>query len=329
LAHHYQGAENWFCAAEQLQIAADHLREQRSYPQAEEVYSQALSNLDNLISEQAETKPDVASLQQALLSGQGDIALMLRNYPGALSSYETALDLKDAQPTPGELLDLKRKMALTLPMVGRADEAETLLRDAEAQGQATFGLAASATMAWLLWRSGNPDATTWIEKTTEMLPSDPAPWEVGIEIMLNDFRGKWRLVIPLYKSIDRPVGAALASVRLGDQHLRDGETDKALAAYQKSAKIWDQLLDDQCGFALARYRLAEVYFHLDEREASRSNLDAVEEHLDSCPAPVREEGRALIVRALEMIKADDRSPWPTWRWQHYDDAFRIRLLFQP
>lgn len=329
LAHHYQAAENWFCAAEQLQLAADHLREQGSYPQAAEVYSQALSNLDTLVSEQAETKPEVASLQQALLISQGDIALRRADYPGALSSYKAALDLKDTQPSPEDSLDLKQKMALTLPMVGRADEAETLLRDTDVQDQVTFDLAANATMAWLLWRSGNPDATTWIEKTAEIFSPDPDLWDVGIEIMMNDFRAKWRLVIPLYKSIDRPVGAALASVRLGDQHLQNGDMDKALAAYQKSATIWDQILDDKCGLALARYRLAEVYFQLDDRDASRSNLDAVEDCLVACPAPVREEGRTLVVRALEMIKADETSTWPDWRWQHYDDAFRIRLLLRP
>ncbi len=328
LAHHYQAAGNWFAAAEQLQLAADHLREQDSYSQAADVYAQALSNLDKLTAEQTNVKPKVIALQQALLSSQGDMALMCADYPKAMSRYKAALDLEVDLSTPDVLLDLKRRLALTLPMLGHADEAEKLLRDAYAQDNAAFDLAASATLAWLLWRAGNPDATAWIDNTTEMLLPDPSPWEVGIEIMLNDFRGKWQLVIPLYKSIDRPVGAALASVRLGDQHLQEGNMKKGLAAYQKSAKIWDQLLGDQCGLALARYRLAEVYWQRDDRKAARSNLDAVDQYLVACPAGVREEGRALVVRAIEKIKSDDRNSWPNWHWQSYDDAFRIKLLFQ-
>ena len=328
LAHHYQAAEQWLAAAEQLQRAADHLREQGSYSQAADIYAQALSNLDELAAEQTTVKPKVVTLKQTLLSGQGDMALMGSEYPKAMSRYKAALDLEVELSTPDALLDLKRRMALTLPMLGRADEAAELLRDAYAQDNAAFDLVASATMAWLLWRAGEPDATTWIEKTAEMLPPDPSPWEVGIEIMLNDFRGKWQLVIPLYKRIDRPIGAALASVRLGDQKLQEGDMDQALAAYQKSAKIWDQFLDDQCGLALAHYRLAEVYWHLGEREEARSNLDALEQYLVACPTSVREEGRALIVRAIEKIKSDDKNSWPNWHWQSYDDAFRIKLLFQ-
>jgi len=39
--------------------------------------------------------------------------------------------------------------------------------------------------------------------------------------------------------------------------------------------------------------------------------------------------RKFIRAILKTLKTGQTSPWPEWRWQNYDDAFRILILFKP
>jgi hypothetical protein len=51
--------------------------------------------------------------------------------------------------------------------------------------------------------------------------------------------------------------------------------------------------------------------------------------LESVPAAGKED-RQAIQQALASLDAGQTPVWPTsaWRWQRYDDAFRISMLFR-
>ena len=121
----------------------------------------------------------------------------------------------------------------------------------------------------------------------------------------------------------------MANVRLGDRHLGSGDFTKAQTSYQSAARIWEKVLDDSCGLSLAHYRLAEVYWQMKDIDAAREELAAVQKLLSSCPGAIRKEAQTLIVKGLEIINTEAPISWPEWRWQVYDDTFRIKLLFHP
>jgi len=105
--------------------------------------------------------------------------------------------------------------------------------------------------------------------------------------------------------------------------------EKAQTFYQKATHIWGKVLDDGCGLALAHYRVAEVYWQMQDIDAAREELAEVQKLLPACPGTIRKEAQTLIVKALEIINTKDSRSWPEWRWQVYDDIFRIKLLFHP
>jgi len=125
------------------------------------------------------------------------------------------------------------------------------------------------------------------------------------------------------------VGAALASVRLGDRHLGSGNLIKAQTSYQTAVRIWEKVLDDSCGLSLAHYRLAEVYWQMQDVDSAREELVMVQKLLPSCPGTIRKEAQTLIVKGFEIINTESPSSWPEWHWQVYEDTFRIKLLFRP
>jgi hypothetical protein len=75
---------------------------------------------------------------------------------------------------------------------------------------------------------------------------------------------------------------------------------------------------------LTHYRLAEAAW---QQDTARTYLDNIEPFLVFCPAEIRSEGRELIIQAFELIRMGDKSSWPKWHWQYYDDQFRVKLLF--
>ncbi|MBC8496864.1 MAG: hypothetical protein H8D37_04310 [Chloroflexi bacterium] len=89
VAYHYEAAEKWIHAARSLLRAADHLRKHEAYAEASEIYHRAISYLKNLPS--GGTDLDLLSLEQALLVGQGDSALLCGDYSRAVSTYKAAL----------------------------------------------------------------------------------------------------------------------------------------------------------------------------------------------------------------------------------------------
>ena len=73
------------------------------------------------------------------------------------------------------------KLALVLPTQERAVEAGALARQAWAEaGGAADRLAAAATLAWLLWRAGQAEAATWIERGRSLAAGEKGNWSRGI-----------------------------------------------------------------------------------------------------------------------------------------------------
>jgi len=326
VASHYEAAENWVLAARNMLRAAEHLWNQAAYDEAVETYDRALAYLDNLAS--AETDSDVRSLKQSLLIGQGNSAFVTGKYSKAVIAFEAAVSVQ----VNGESADvegsLTKKLALLLPLQGQANEAENMLRERIGDCEAEQDLATAATLAWLLWREDSSEKTEWIAVSKSLQPSNPDAWSLGIDALLEDFSGQWEQAISKYQSINYPIGTALASIRLGDQYLRDGNISGAQKLYDESQKIFSELSDEECGLALVYYRLAEAAWYDQEINRSRVNLDKAQSIATSCPAVIREEIQSLIISALEIINGDRDASWHEWRWQYFDDVFRIGLLFK-
>jgi len=325
VAFHYEAAENWAQAAKSLQNVANQLMEADAHSEATKTYDRALACLKNMPS--AEINSESHTLQRILRVGQADSALLCRDYSHAVSAYEAALALED-ESFEG-LAKLRMKIALVQPMVGMAAEAESTLREfLLEEGETPNDLAASATLTWLLWRAGAPDVTEWIEKSRDVLPPKPDSWAMDIEALLDDLSGQWHDAITKYHAINRPTGTALASVRLGDQVLRDGDNPGALELYEEAFRIFSELPNSERGLALVHYRLAELSWQKKDIDASRSHFNEIETLLDSCPTSIRDEGRILVLNALEITNCGKNDVWPNWRWMYLDDNFKIGLLFR-
>ena len=114
---------------------------------------------------------------------------------------------------------------------------------------------------------------------------------------------------------------------MGDQRLRGGDVAGALALYNQAAETWDQESDDY-GLALARYRQAEAYLRGGDTAAARNTLHEALGLLSAC-ATATQDDRDTIQKALAAVNAGQTGVWLPWRWQRYDDAFRILILFRP
>jgi tetratricopeptide (TPR) repeat protein len=251
----------------------------------------------------------------------GDMAVYCADYAKAATAYREALAL-----SPDDSFNLTRKLALVLPTQDQAIEAEKLL--SQMLEEKAKDLAAVATMTWLIWRAGKKEVAKWVEKSRALIPADPDPWAAGIEVMLDDFNGLWQTAVSGYQRIDQPVGAALASVRLGDHCLERGEGSDALERYVQAADIWAKSGDGDCGLALAYYRQAEVHWRMQNQEAAQDSLSTARSLLTACPSPVQKEGRKLVLNALKNIADSQLGSWSNWHWRYYDDRFRIPLLFR-
>jgi class 3 adenylate cyclase/predicted ATPase len=321
LAHHYYLAYRWLAAARYLLLSGHKARQRYAYPQAVGYYSQVLAALERL--PPGEASSETAALKAQAHEGQGDVALLINDFAAAAAAYDAARSiLSDEDPA-----KLLVKLALVLPTQGQAAKAEACARQAWAAQEAAGNLAAAATLAWLLWRAGDAEAGDWIEQGATLTAQGISPWTVAVAALMTDLAGDWALAQQTYLALDEPVGAALAACRLGDQHLRQGDVAGALALYNQAAETWDQE-SDACGLALARYRQAEAYLRGDGTTASRAALHEALGLLDAC-ATATQEDRETVQKALTAVDAGQTGAWPPWRWQRYDDVFRISILFQP
>jgi len=318
IAHHYEAAENWLEAAKSLRKAADHLVEQTAYDDAVETYQHALVILDK-----APSKAKQKSLEQNLILGVGDAAFLGGDYARAAQNYRLALGMDDH-------IEVRRKLALVLPLHGKTEEALQILQETGQTSEAEPGLATAATLSWLLWRSGSDDSSVWIEKSLAQMPANPKTWEKGVQAILHDIQCHWEEAISSYQAVDQPVGVGLSMLHRGDQDLHADDATRALERYQAAADVFEEVSDGdrEPGLALSQYRQAETHWRMGEAEAARTHLNEAQQFMKTCQTSIADEGLKLVVNGLKMITEENKEPWPDWHWQAYDDFVKIKLLFR-
>jgi len=316
LAYHYTAAQRWLSAARYLILSGDKARQRYAFPQAAACYRRALEMIERLPVDPA--LPDIAAHKIHAYTGLGDIALLTGDFATAATHYDAAREIA-APETPAVLLV---KLALVHPTQGQASEAEQCAREAWSLSPVSDDLAASATLAWLLWRADSPAACEWIDHARPLAADPTDRWTAGVAALLDDFGGEWDTARRAYLALGHTDGAALAACRQGDHALRDGDIAAALALYESAADLWNQE-DDAPGLALARYRQAEAYWRAGQSAAARASLETALALLGDGD----EADRAVICTALDSVTEGSVADWPAWRWQAYDDACRILLLF--
>ena len=319
LAYHYAAAQRWLSAARYLILSGDKARQRYALPQAAVCYRRALEMLDRLPA-QSVTSDHIALTVHAR-TGLGDVALLTGDFAAATTQYSAARQIS-APETPAMLLV---KLALTFPTQGQAETAGTCAREAWSLSPVGEDLAASAVLAWLLWRADNPAAREWIDHARPLAVAPNDRWTTGIAALLDDFSGEWEAARRAYLALGHTDGAALAACRQGDRALHNGGVAAALAHYESAADLWKQD-DDPTGLALARYRQAEAYRQSGTPAAARAALETALALLDDGDE-LHHADREAIRAALNIVTADSGESWPAWRWQAYDDACHILLLF--
>ena len=330
LAHHYESACHPLPAARYVLLSAHKALERYAYAQAAACYDRALAVLDRLPAQ--DHSPQAEALRAAARQGQGDVALLAGDFGAAVSAYEAAR----AEPGEGLPPRLEASLALVLPTQGRDREAESLARrlwlEQERQGAGREQrLALAATRAWLLWRRGDPEMGDWIGHGRAALVSSSTSWEAGIAALLDDLAGDWPAAQRAYLGLDRPTGVVLSACRQGDGHLAAGDAAAALALFERAAALCLEENDFQ-GLALARYRQAEALVRQGQAGQAEALLQEALDLLAAGGSAGRGDGQpeAEVVRAaLAGLASAMDEPWPAWRWQSYDDALRISLIYCP
>lgn len=316
LAYHYAAAQRWLSAARYLILSGDKARQRYAFPQAAACYRRALEMIERLPVDL--TLPDIAAHKVHAYTGLGDIALLTGDFAAAATHYSAARQIA-APETPATLLV---KLALALPTQGQAESAEGYAREAWSLSPVGEDLAASATLAWLLWRADSPATREWIEHARPLAATPTDRWTAGIAALLDDFSGDWEAAQRTYLALGHSDAAALAACRQGDHALRDGDVAAALAHYESAADLWKQE-NDTPGLALARYRQAEAYWRAGQGTAARVALETAL----ALFGDGNDADQAIVRMALDGVTEGRTADWPAWRWQAYDDACRILLLF--
>lgn len=316
LAYHYAAAQRWLSAARYLILSGDKARQRYAFPQAAACYRRALEMIERLPVEPI--LPDIATHKVYIYTGLGDITLLTGDFAAAAAHYSAAREIA-APETPAMLLV---KLALALPMQGRAETAEEYAREAWSLSPVGDNLAASATIAWLLWRAEDPAAGEWIDHARPSAANPTDRWMAGVAALLDDFSGEWEAARRAYLALGHSDAAALAACRQGDHALREGDIAAAHTHYESAADLWKQE-DDAPGLALARYRQAEAYWRAGQGAAAHVALETALALLGDGD----EADQEVVRMALDIITEDGAADWPAWRWQAYDDACRILLLF--
>jgi class 3 adenylate cyclase/tetratricopeptide (TPR) repeat protein len=346
IANHFEQAEYWVEAAQYLLTAGDQARQNQVYEKSFSLCGRALENLNRLPG--SDGQEQVVTLKRRAWLGQGDAALMSGDYLSALTAYEAASTALRAGQIPAEqssqagppaeaLRDVSLRLALVLPTQGRAGEAITVLQRIAPSPEETNLPESAATMAWLLWRAGKIEWEPWAERTRELLGEGVGPWGAKVEACLEDMAGEWDYAMVDYLALEKPLGAALASIRMGDRLLSEGDLDRALKCYQSAQELWLTRTQEAGGVPLALYRQSEVYWRMQDVEGARQMLEQGlveigQEAGGSSVSPISARCRSAIRRALKLVAGGAGSAtkrWPACDWQPYDDSFRISILFHP
>jgi len=204
-----------------------------------------------------------------------------------------------------------------------------LLRQLAPTAPESEDLRQSVQTAWLLWRLEKTEARKWVERSRELVGALQGPWAEGVEAMLEDFSGEWEFSMLDYLELEKPVGAALAAVYLGDQMLGRGKLDEALTRYQQAGKLWAAMPERENASALTLFLQARVYWEMRDLAAVRYALEQAQEALPACPPGLQANLQNAMQKANKLLAAGRIRKWPVCDWQAYDDEFRILLLFRP
>jgi len=327
LAHHFGLANHWLPAARYLLLSGHKARRSYAYPQARHFFEQSLAALKRLAPEQVNAESH--GIEAQANEGQGDMALASGDWAIAAGAFRAAHTLLTK---PGETCApvearVALKLALVLPTQDQTEEAITFARRANDDDlPIEMRVAASATLAWLLWRSDDREADDWIRQTETLTASPTDPWSAGVAALMQDLSGDYASAREAYMNIGQLDGTALVLCQLGDRHLVQGSADQALKLYNQASDIWDQE-NDAHGLALARYRQAQVYWQQSDADLAYVTLNQALALLN-IGAPADQADQRAIQSAREIVKGECAGDWPAWHWRLYDDAFRISILFR-
>jgi class 3 adenylate cyclase/tetratricopeptide (TPR) repeat protein len=315
IAQHYELAQAWVSAAEFLLRAGRLALQQRAYARAAGCFVRAQQDLANLSLDEM-TLP-LLTLRAQAFQGQGDALLLQGDFVPALTAFEQCAAIV-ALPS----AHLSYRIALALTVLDRGNEAlDRLLVEARLDD-----LNWLVVRTWLAWRFGSPDLADWLANCRAHLPTErPEP---VLQALLNDWAGDYDLAKAAYRTLHLDQPAALATLRLGDYLLAEGDPSLALDCYQEAEQGFEGE-NDRCGLALLAYRRGEAYWRLGQTAQAQTCLNEALKLLPACSPPVFAEGRELVRQALRRIQNGAETSWPQWRWQAYDDLLRLRLFFIP
>lgn len=324
-AYHYEMAEQWLQAAQYLLLAGQKAYQQSTFSKSTALANRVLTDLDNLPKTTDDATWYITKTQLQILLG--DIGIETLDFGGAISAYESALDYlpKDA---PGNMdVRIWFCLALILPTQGREKEAISSLHNMIKEPISDTDLPIGMAMAWLLWRSQEPELEYWLEQCRKIINNLDATSTADCKTLLYDWSGDSNIALLAYQEVDKPTGTALIHIRLGNQAFDAGDFQTALRDYRKAAQLWENTAKEPCGLALAFYRQAEVFWKTHQKETAIDTLNKALDLLSKCPIIFQTENRKAIQNALESINnAKIEASFPR-AWRFYEDTFYISQIF--
>jgi predicted ATPase len=259
LAFHFQHAQEWLKAGQYRFRSAQTARKRFAYNLAANSYGQALAMFTRL--ETADRPPETITTMAQCHEGQGDMALLMNDMTSAAFAYHSAVNLLNTnqQPVPP---DLQIKVAQTLPILGKAAEAETLLQEIMQRPLSAANLlTATATLTWLYWRRDADETPTWLNRTQTLVQKRPTdPYAAGISAFLTEWQGNLEDALEAYTAFEETAGIILTNCRLGDRSLAAGNVNEARKYYEAALRTAEreEKTTDETGLALAHYRMATL-----------------------------------------------------------------------
>jgi class 3 adenylate cyclase len=326
VAYHYEQAGRWFDAARNYLAAGSFARTAKSRQKALELYGHSIAALSNLKEE--EFTEEAISLKVEAFASQGILACLAGDFLLAVSSFESALAAFPATANPAERRSLSVKLALTLPLQNRGNDAIKILHETFETPDQTGDILVAASLAWLYARTNTPLAAKWIARSQQILIDQPASDMPAIRTILLELSGDLETASESYKMMNKPSGAAAIAIHLGDRELNNQDLAAALEHYRRAEALWRNEVPEWSGLALALNRQAEITWRRGDLTSARSSLEAAQQMLSSGSPLLRAEGQVAIQQALRLIAKGGKGQWPVYNWQAYQDAFHATALIE-
>jgi tetratricopeptide (TPR) repeat protein len=315
LAYHYEMSEQWLEAARLLLHAAENFKQTQATN--EPLFTRSL----NLLEHYAPNKvtPEIGREKARAHQALGNVALKRLDLATAATSYESALSDLSADPTSGQTANLTARLCLILPSQGKIEAAEKYL--AKALGQYPNDWKLRMVSAWLAWRAGK-DAKPQIAACRAFLPKADSDSMLRAQALLAELEGDFEKAAEAYQLLNEINSAAATWIQSGDQLLKQRNYAEAARQYELATNAWKA---DPCGMALTRYRLAEIEWMSRRATRTISLLKDALAYLEKAPPQLQSEPRASIQKALTRVNTKSYGEWKYWRWQPFDDIFRIQF----